>query len=479
MNFRSKPPYLLHFYKSSPIILQLLLCSLWLSSPLTHASDESGIEINSEFGAEAYYYPEEGAQGQSQQSIGFHLESEFFHADTNITFQPFFRFDSMDSDRTHADIRELTWQHSNDYSEYMVGISRVFWGRMEFTNFVDVINQTDLIEDPSGKTKLGQPMTYAAYEFEEGLFEFYLLFGFRALEHPGEDGRLRFPMIVDDDNAVYNGSSDKPAAASPDFAFRWSRPIGDYTEIALSQFKGLSRDPTYRFNGDLIDPRLTPFYDDMHQTGIELEVIYEGWAFKLESIYVDQDNAHHYAAGAGVEYTFFDLFDSGQDLTAIVEYLYDSRGENAPTFIENDLLFGGRWSANNLGGTESIFGVLYDPKTEEQLFTLEATHRIGEQITIELVLQSILSTGNPNTEELSLVEQYQTLINSPFFDPRAFADQIGEYVEDLILGNDISQLFEVETWQRLIELDAFITTQNKTAIIEDDAFIKFGIKYYF
>jgi len=40
----------------------------------------------------------------------------------------------------------------------LVGINSVFWRVVESNHLVDILNQTDLIEDIDGEEKLGQPM---------------------------------------------------------------------------------------------------------------------------------------------------------------------------------------------------------------------------------------------------------------------------------------------------------------------------------
>ncbi len=76
----------------------------------------------------------------------------------NFTFVPFLRWDQSDSERSHVDIRELTWLRAADNWELRVGIRKLFWGVTESQHLVDIINQTDLVEAPDGEEKLGQPM---------------------------------------------------------------------------------------------------------------------------------------------------------------------------------------------------------------------------------------------------------------------------------------------------------------------------------
>ena len=55
-------------------------------------------------------------------------------------------------------MRELLYQRVFDQAELRVGIGRVFWGVTESYKLVDVINQTDLVENVDHEDKLGQPL---------------------------------------------------------------------------------------------------------------------------------------------------------------------------------------------------------------------------------------------------------------------------------------------------------------------------------
>jgi hypothetical protein len=67
-----------------------------------------------------------------------------------IDFVPFARLDAQDSERTHADIRELKYLHIGDGWDVTVGFDKIFWGVTESRHLVDIINQTDAVEDVDG-----------------------------------------------------------------------------------------------------------------------------------------------------------------------------------------------------------------------------------------------------------------------------------------------------------------------------------------
>ena len=89
------------------------------------------------------------------------------------------------------------------------GIGKVFWGVTESQHLVDVINQTDLVENMDGEEKLGQPMINFALVRDWGTVDFFLLPGSRERTFPEAEGRLRTTPRVDVEQAVYESSRGK------------------------------------------------------------------------------------------------------------------------------------------------------------------------------------------------------------------------------------------------------------------------------
>jgi hypothetical protein len=111
------------------------------------------------------------------------LEPEFVHeweaGNDRLTFVPFARWDSHDENRTHADIRTASWLHFGDGWDLVVGLDRVFWGVTESRHLVDIVNQTDAVENVDGEDKLGQPMVNLNIESQWGDISLFALPGFR------------------------------------------------------------------------------------------------------------------------------------------------------------------------------------------------------------------------------------------------------------------------------------------------------------
>ncbi|GMR07073.1 MAG: hypothetical protein BMS9Abin26_0075 [Gammaproteobacteria bacterium] len=339
--------------------------------------------------------------GQQQNSASIATQPEFYQewADgRSFTFVPFYRYDSADKQRTHADIREamLLWPREN--YELRVGIGKVFWGVTEASHLVDIINQTDLVESIDGEEKLGQPMVNLTLLTDKGTFDFFVLPYFRERTFPGRAGRLRFDTFIDSGRgAVYENEAREHHV---DYAVRYSNTIGNL-DIGISDFYGTTREPAYLAgvdtNGNL---NIIPFYEIINQTGLDLQYTDEAWLWKLEAIYRHgQADGSYYAVDAGIEYTFSGPGLRGTDLGLIVEYMYDSRNFGADTrapavgdyissrsntFLNNDYLIGVRLAFNDADSSEVLAAFIQDIDNHSSVFQLEASRRIGDRWKAEL-----------------------------------------------------------------------------------------------
>ena len=135
-------------------------------------------ELSGNISLEGRYFPSEPAYAGQEETGGFaiSLEPEYKHKwdDENqqFTFTPYYRWDENDSERTHADIRQLDYLKAKGDWEFQVGIGRKFWGVTESAHLVDIINQTDSVEGNDGEDKLGQPMLRASRLLESGSSRF-------------------------------------------------------------------------------------------------------------------------------------------------------------------------------------------------------------------------------------------------------------------------------------------------------------------
>lgn len=302
-----------------------------------------------------------------------------------LKFTGFARWDSGDRERTHVDIRELYWLKAGDGYEWRAGVRKVFWGVTESQHLVDIVNQTDLVENLDGEDKLGQPMIDLALIGKWGTVDFFVLPYFRERTFPGRAGRLRTPLVVDTDQAVYESGHGK---RNLDWALRWSQHLGVW-DIGLSHFYGTAREPRlvpgFSAAGQ---PVLIPHYDLIHQTGLDVQATVGSWLWKLEVIRRESDLDTFGAATVGLEYTFNGIFASAVDLGVVLEYLYDNRGARATSAFQDDVMFGLRFAWNDAQSTEALLATIVDRDSDARFYSIEASRRVGEHWKLGVELRA-------------------------------------------------------------------------------------------
>ncbi|MCR4301164.1 MAG: hypothetical protein NUV51_06095 [Sulfuricaulis sp.] len=324
-------------------------------------------------------------------------QPEYYHriagTKDSFTFVPFVRADQHDPERSHADIRELTWIKVGEGHEWRLGIRKLFWGVTESQHLVDIINQTDLVENIDLEEKLGQPMVNFALIRDWGTLNAFVLPGFRERTFPGAEGRLRTSPRVDTEQASYESARQRRHI---DYALRWSNSISGW-DIGLSQFYGTSREPRLLpgVDGNGL-PVLIPRYDLIHQSGLDVQLTEGSWLWKLEAIRRSGQGTTFSAATGGFEYTFTGVFGTVMDLGVIAEYLYDNRDSAAPTPFQNDVMVGLRLTANDVQSSELLVGVIDDRRSAARSFNLEASRRLGAHYKLSLELRAF--TGAPATD---------------------------------------------------------------------------------
>tara|TARA_R110001606_G_scaffold361754_7_gene515321 strand:+ start:236292 stop:237497 length:1206 start_codon:yes stop_codon:yes gene_type:complete len=313
----------------------------------------------------------------SQQQVSVVMSPEFYHqwddGKQSLIIAPFLRIDNEDAERTHIDLREARWLIAEENWELRLGIGKVYWGVTESQHLVDVINQTDLVENPDNEDKLGQPMINLSLFQEWGTVDLFVLPYFRERTFAGKKGRLRSQLVVDTNNASYESSSETHHI---DFAVRWSHSLGDW-DVGLSHFYGTNREPLLMPNQQFT--ALNPYYELMNQTGLEVQRTTGAWLLKLESIRRETTTETFIAATGGVEYTFYDVFESGLDVGLISEYLFDDRDDELATPFEDDVMFGTRITWNNVQSTELLVGLIQDLDSSDATWSIEASRRLGNR----------------------------------------------------------------------------------------------------
>ena len=299
---------------------------------------------------------------------------------TRILFEPYIRLDTQDKERTYADIREATISHRRGDWDVLFGVGQVFWGVAESRNVVDIINQFDTAEDFDQGEKLGQPLLRVSRRGDFGTLEAYYLPFFREQRFVGEDGRLRFDPIIDEDEARFERGGEEWAG---DFALRYTNRFGGF-DLGLHAFYGTSREPFLLPSAT--GENLTPFYQERVQGGVDLQYTSGPWLLKLEAAGVNQGGDTFISTVAGFEYTFFDISGSGIDLGLIGEYLYDNRdiARTPISIFENDAFAGARVTFNDVQDTEILAGAIIDTETGAVIGSVEFQRRIGSTMLAEI-----------------------------------------------------------------------------------------------
>lgn len=373
----------------------MLTCSLLTANAVSAAEWRGNATADYLWFAQDAAYPE-----QENSYVSASIEPEFFH-DWNdgydlFTFVGFYRKDQYDDQRTHGDVRELSWLHAGDSWDVTAGVSKVFWGVTESIHLVDIINQSDTVENLDGEDKLGQPMVKLSFTRDWGIVTAFVLPGFRERTFPGAEGRPRFAVPIDTDNAVYESSREQEHI---DLALRYTHSIGEW-DIGLAHFSGTSREPRFVPSGS---GSLLPLYELINQTSIDLQAITGSWLWKFEAINRSGQGKTFQSAAGGFEYTFVGVFDTNYDLGMISEYLYDGRDDTVTTSpfssspFQNDLVIGARLTLNDQQSTELLVSVIEDLDGNGSSYNIESSRRVGDSWKLSLEARGVSNIAQGST----------------------------------------------------------------------------------
>jgi hypothetical protein len=337
--------------------------------------------------------------GQHENYFSLSMQPEYVHtldgSKDSVRFTPFARVDQYDSNRTHADIRELSWIKVGEDFEWRIGIRKVFWGVTESQHLVDIVNQTDLVENLDGEDKLGQPMINLALIRDWGTLDLFVLPYFRERTFLGTESRLRTQPRVDADQAVYESSREQNHI---DYAMRWSKSWSGL-DLGLSYFDGTGRDPRFTLGADKNGAlALIPHYDLIRQVGVDAAATVGSWLWKLEAIHRTGSDPSYFAGTAGFEYTISGIWGSGADVGLLLEYLYDDRGSSSTSPFQDDVFTGIRLGLNDAQSSELLFGIVQDRHSDARFLNLEASRRLGR--SWKLSMEARAFTHIPQTDPL-------------------------------------------------------------------------------
>lgn len=391
---------------NSVILKSMLASALCLLTTNTLAFD---IEYTGKIGIETRYFVNDGQYTNQLEHIqsSVVIEPEIYWSSDNgsssVTFKPFYRIDSEDDERTHGDIRELSYIYASNSWEIRAGIRKEFWGVTEFQHLVDVINQTDNVEDIDGENKLGQLMLNFSSVHDWGIVDLFVLPGFREQTFGGEESRFRGSIAVDTDNVQYESSKEDQHV---DLAIRWSHSLGNF-DIGAYWFHGTNRDPLLTLQRDNQEIVIQQYYNQMDQFGLDVQATLGDFLWKFETIYRDTENDEFWATQAGFEYTYVGALGSNADIGLLVEHAWDSRGEGSETELtssfQNDLYIGARIAFNDMQSSEILMGIGTDLDHSATSFIFEMARRFSDNIKVSADIR-IFQSSEPS-EDLYVIKE--------------------------------------------------------------------------
>ena len=379
-------------------------------------------DLDIEISGEVRYFPNDAmfpsqlAHWQPSAAIEPELRWETEDRKHQIVLNPFVRIDGQDDERTHFDLREGYYRFNSDNNwSLTIGAAKVFWGRTESRHLVDIINQTDAVEDIDEEDKLGQPMLNLTLLNNWGTLDFFIMSGFRDRTFPGADGRLRSQLVVDTEDPIFERDWRRGAI---DYAGRYSHYIGNW-DFGVSVFHGTSREPRFAIaqNG----ASLRPVYDKITQGGLDLQYTKDAWLWKAEAIVREGHGDTFFASVAGFEYTVYQIFETNADLGLLIEYQYDGRDEGfvaenfglttaAPfTAGNNDVFAGARLGFNDTQDASALIGVSVDTDDQSMGMFIEAERRIGQNWTAELETRLFFNVDPANVANTLRDDDFLTL----------------------------------------------------------------------
>ena len=140
--------------RRSKASLCLGLALIFLAALQTTSASARELRFSGEVAVETRLFPRSPVfPGQ----VGPHLSPSLAFApefrydwgrgDWQLIGEGFVRMDRHDDSRTHIDVRELGLQFMNGRITAFFGLGKVFWGVTEARHLVDIVNQTDAVED--------------------------------------------------------------------------------------------------------------------------------------------------------------------------------------------------------------------------------------------------------------------------------------------------------------------------------------------
>lgn len=414
------------------------------------------IEFKPRFEAEGRWFYQAQDEGRLG-SVASTIEAYHDWGDgQRLVTELFTRWDFEDDARTHADVRELYYQATGDDLEFRLGMRRVFWGVTESRHLVDIVNQSDFVENINAETKLGQPMMDLALIRDLGTFEAFLLPYERSRTFPGPEGYPRLPFTVEPHDAKYQSPRGQTHV---DYALRYAGSFGPL-DIGVAWFDGTAREPrlepcvrrnandTYvkgSPDGPTCPPQaavvpppplpppppdiqqriqaqvianlvLIPYYDLLRQASIDAQYVIGSMALKTEVLRREQQGEDTWATVSGFEYTFGDIAGSGIDVGVLGEYLYDQKHDALNALNDDEIFVGSRLAVNDVAGTQVLAGAIASREDgKSRRYGVEASRRLTDDWKLSVEARIFSKWPQGRTESFLADQDFVTFTFERFF----------------------------------------------------------------
>ncbi len=345
-------------------------------------SESQAYELGGELGVDYRYFPDDAQFSEQLDLSGFEYylkpRLRIKQGDTSFVFEPVLRKGRQSGYRDYFDVGELYWSKSGRNSAFRFGFVKEFWGVTESRNIVNLFNQVNLIEDFDQKNKLGQFTVNYSYIGTSGEFSVYWLPYFRKRDFPDQTQRFLLSPPVAKGNSSFEGTS---SSGVKDIAVKYSSSFGLW-DIGASYFRGLDREPWLlsRSTGDSSQA----VYLLTNRFNLESQYTGDNLLVKSEVSFSRNNIDNYFSSVLGLEYTFYQVFDSNLDVGLLAEYLYSDRRDISADLFEDDFFTAVRFGFNDVGDSDILIGVLVDQPTREKIIQFEFNTRIKNSWNIEL-----------------------------------------------------------------------------------------------
>jgi hypothetical protein len=359
------------------------------------ASTQVGAEVRGKAEIRFDYYPDtplypDQSSADLQPALALDLAlHESLSRDITTRVSLFGRFNPQADNRFAGDLREAWLGYYGEQSEFYAGMLMERWGVLEAESIVDVLNPRDAVEDFQGDVKLGIPGLKASYLGEAFQLDTWLLPYARPRRLAEGKDRFRTTGLPLDE-AAFEGGRNRLSAA-----VRLSTVQGNL-EAAVAHFSGHARDPWFQLATDVngSPTGLTPTYDLISQTSLELLWVQGHSLWKLEALHNRGPEDDFLAVGVGLEREFPRLWDTRTSLTLYAEGYYDGRAASpllplAP--LQRDVFIGARIAMNDIKSTEYEIRITHDLEYASTFVDLRAARRLSDAWSIQATLYGFLN----------------------------------------------------------------------------------------